>query len=80
MSAQAGWGDDEADLAVSNPNYKLELYEAYGSQVRRNLARLDENCIDYDLLEELVSQLADSPEDGAILVFLPGPSLASHVP
>jgi hypothetical protein len=39
---------------------------------RRNLARLDENRIDYDLLEELVAHIDGSYEEGAILVFLPG--------
>lgn len=72
MRVQAGWGDDEKDAAASNPFYDAKHYESYSPATRRNLARLDENRIDFDLLEELVCLLATGAEDGAILVFLPG--------
>jgi hypothetical protein len=77
--AQAGWGDDHADAAALNPHYDPELYGGYSAAARRNLARLDENRIDYDLLEELVAHIDASYEEGAILVFLPGacPAFAS---
>ena len=41
---------------------------------RRNLTRVNEDAIDYDLLEELVAFIDDqlAAQDGAILVFLPG--------
>jgi len=40
----------------------------------RNLARVNEDAIDFELLEELVAFIDDSlgGEGGAILVFLPG--------
>ena len=72
---QAGWGDDEAGAGASNPHYNPELYASYSANVRKNLAHLDENRIDYELLEELVTKLAEDPAEGAILLFLPGGSL-----
>ena len=42
--------------------------------LRRNLARLDEIRIDYDLIEALISHLHAASDDGAVLVFLPGKS------
>ena len=76
--SQAGWGDEEAGGGVSNPHYNPELYASYSANVRKNLAHLDENRIDYELLEELLTQLAADPAEGAILLFLPGgsPSLS----
>ena len=72
---QAGWGDEEAGARASNPHYNPELYASYSAKVRKNLAHLDENRIDYELLEELLTQLAADPAEGAILLFLPGGSL-----
>lgn len=69
---QGGWGDDEADGGPLNKFYDAELYTAYSPATRKNLARLDENRIDYDLLDDLVCHLAAGNEEGAILVFLPG--------
>jgi hypothetical protein len=42
--------------------------------VQRNLALLDEDRIDYDLLEALVAHIneANAEQEGSILVFLPG--------
>jgi hypothetical protein len=51
---KSGWGDDEADLGPLNPHYEAELYDDLADHVRRNLARLDEEAIDMDLLEEVV--------------------------
>ncbi len=75
---QAGWGDDAADAGVLNPHYDPDMYADFSVATRRNLARLDENRIDYDLLDELVGHLAASEEEGAILVFLPGSRSASR--
>jgi ATP-dependent RNA helicase DHX29 len=69
---QAGWGDDEGEAGALNPHYDADWYTSYSSATRKNLARLDENRIDYDLLDDLVSYLAASSDDGAILIFLPG--------
>jgi hypothetical protein len=40
--------------------------------VRRNLGRVNEEAIDFDLLEHLVAHIDDTQPPGAILVFLPG--------
>lgn len=71
---QGGWGDDAADplIAPLNPHFKATHYEAYSAAVQRNLARLDEERIDYDLLEELLAYIDAEHDEGAILVFLPG--------
>ncbi len=53
---------------------------AAAQAVRRNLARVNEEAIDFDLLEELLAHVHDDPQhDGAVLVFLPGkcPELAA---
>ena len=72
---QAGWGDDVKDAAAPNPFYDPELYQAYSSSTRKNLARVDENRIDFDLLNGLITLLSAGPDEGAILVFLPGDSI-----
>ncbi len=74
---QAGWGDDAADAGALNPHYDPDMYADFSVATRRNLARLDENRIDYDLLEELVAHIDASYEEGAILVFLPGAAALS---
>ena len=70
--SQGGWGDDEADAGPLNKHYDAELYQSYSSATRRNLARVDEWRIDFDLLEDLVKHIDATYEEGAILVFLPG--------
>ena len=70
--AQEGWGDDEADAAPLNRDFDAERYEALPLAARRNLARVDETRIDYDLLEELVAHIDEEYGEGAVLVFLPG--------
>ena len=47
---------------------------ACSPSVVRNLALLDEDRLDFDLLEDLVAHIDESHEgqEGAILVFLPG--------
>lgn len=74
MLAQAGWGDDAQDPldAPLNPHFSREGLEEYSRSTLRNLARLDEDRIDFDLLEELVTFIDQEYGDGAILVFLPG--------
>ena len=71
---QAGWGDDAQDPldAPLNPHFTREGLEEYSRSTLRNLARLDEDRIDFDLLEELVTYIDQEYGDGAILVFLPG--------
>jgi len=50
---------------------------ACSQTTRRNLARVNEDAIDFELLEELIIFIDDSlgEESGAILVFLPGACL-----
>ncbi|KAJ4833074.1 hypothetical protein Tsubulata_001048 [Turnera subulata] len=69
------WGDDSL-LAedVVNPHYVSSSYESYSEQTQQNLRRLDEDVIDYDLLEDLVCHVDETCEEGAILIFLPGVS------
>lgn len=44
----------------------------FSRSTRRNLARVDEDRIDFDLLEELVTAIDEGQGPGAVLVFLPG--------
>lgn len=70
----AGWGDEEAlQTSALNPNYDPEVYAEYPANVRKNLARLNEDVLDLDFVEELISWADEqTPLPGAILVFLPG--------
>ncbi|GIL59638.1 hypothetical protein Vafri_14371, partial [Volvox africanus] len=74
-----GFGDDEALAAPLNPEYDPDLYVELPLHVRRNLARLDEHRIDYDLLEALLSYIDATTEPGAVLVFLPGIGEINHL-
>lgn len=79
---QAGWGDDAQDPLDTplNPHFNREGLEEYSKSTLRNLARLDEDRIDFDLLEELVTYIDQEYGDGAILVFLPGMPLPPRDP
>ncbi|XP_049932027.1 DExH-box ATP-dependent RNA helicase DExH7, chloroplastic isoform X3 [Nymphaea colorata] len=69
----SSWGD-ETILAESyiNPHYHENLYEAYSERTRQNLKNLNEDVVDFDVLEELVYHIDEGYPDGAILIFLPG--------
>ncbi|XP_058091132.1 DExH-box ATP-dependent RNA helicase DExH7, chloroplastic isoform X2 [Magnolia sinica] len=69
----SGWGD-ESVLSESyiNPHYEPKSYESYSDRTRQNLKNLNEDVIDYDLLEDLVCYVDETYPAGAILVFLPG--------
>jgi len=69
---KGGWGDDITGREILSKTYDPELYRGYSTATRRNLIRLDEAKIDYDLLEELLMYLIENTHDGAVLVFLPG--------
>ncbi len=77
-AVRSGWGDDEAD-EILNPNYDEEQYEGYSISVQRNMARLNEDRIDFDLLEDLVGYIHENEDVGAILVFLPGMAEISNL-
>ncbi|XP_021743071.1 DExH-box ATP-dependent RNA helicase DExH7, chloroplastic [Chenopodium quinoa] len=55
-----------------NPHYNPSAYQSYSDQTRVNLKKLNEDVIDYDLLEDLVCHIDENCGEGAILVFLPG--------
>ncbi|XP_065871411.1 DExH-box ATP-dependent RNA helicase DExH7, chloroplastic [Euphorbia lathyris] len=69
----SGWGDESllAEDTV-NPNYVSGSYQSYSEQTQQNLKRLNEDVIDYDLLEDLICHVDETCGEGAILVFLPG--------
>ncbi|KAL6515211.1 hypothetical protein OROHE_018843 [Orobanche hederae] len=69
----SGWGDESLLCEeIINPYYVKSDYLNYSEQTRQNLKRLNEDNIDYDLLEDLVRHIDESYTEGAILVFLPG--------
>ncbi|XP_024015493.1 DExH-box ATP-dependent RNA helicase DExH7, chloroplastic isoform X2 [Eutrema salsugineum] len=71
----AGWGDDYLlSEDCLNPFYVSSNYTSYSDQTQQNLKRLNEDAIDYELLEELICHIDDTCKEGAILVFLPGVS------
>ena len=57
---------------TENPDYDPTRYEHCSDLTRRNLSRLDESVIDYDLVERLLVHADESEGSGAFLVFLPG--------
>ncbi|KAK6945466.1 Helicase-associated domain, partial [Dillenia turbinata] len=71
----SGWGDETLlSEDYINQYYDPSSYQSYSEQTRKNLRRLNEDVIDYDLVEELVYHIDDTCADGAILIFLPGVS------
>ncbi|XP_018457664.2 LOW QUALITY PROTEIN: DExH-box ATP-dependent RNA helicase DExH7, chloroplastic [Raphanus sativus] len=70
-----GWGDDYLlSEDCLNPFYVSSNYNSYSDQTQQNLKRLNEDAIDFELLEELICHIDDTCNEGAILVFLPGVS------
>ncbi|KAL6297594.1 hypothetical protein ACE6H2_005736 [Prunus campanulata] len=71
----SAWGDDSLLSEENiNPYYIPDSYQLYKEQTRQNLKRLNEDVIDYDLLEDLVCHVDETCGEGSILVFLPGVS------
>ncbi|KAF5200714.1 Dexh-box atp-dependent rna helicase dexh4 protein, partial [Thalictrum thalictroides] len=69
----SSWGDDtQLYENYVNPNYDSNSYRSYSERTRENLKALNEDVIDYDLLEDLVCHIDETYPAGAILVFLPG--------
>ncbi|KAF6171953.1 hypothetical protein GIB67_025839 [Kingdonia uniflora] len=69
----SSWGDDYLlSENYINPNYDPSTYEAYSDRTRENLKSINEDAIDFDLLEDLLYHVDDTYTAGAILVFLPG--------
>ncbi|XP_078172951.1 RNA helicase family protein isoform X1 [Carex rostrata] len=69
----SSWGDDSilSDEYI-NPNYNAGSYKSYSERTCENLKRLNEDVIDFDILEDLVCYIDENFPPGAILVFLPG--------
>ncbi|EXX76142.1 P-loop containing nucleoside triphosphate hydrolase protein [Rhizophagus irregularis] len=62
-------------------NIPQEYLEQYSKKTQLALSRIDETCINYDLIISLLNYICNNPvakqknnipEDGAILIFLPG--------
>ncbi|MFS7919697.1 putative RNA helicase [Helianthus anomalus] len=71
----SAWGDESVlSKGYSNPYYVPENYQTYSEQTQQNLKKLNEDVIDYDLLEDLICHVDETYPEGAILVFLPGVS------
>ncbi|KAL8528983.1 hypothetical protein ACS0TY_006448 [Phlomoides rotata] len=69
----SGWGDESLlSEEIINPYFIRNDYLNYSEQTRQNLKRLNEDIIDYDLLEDLIGHIDETYAEGAILVFLPG--------
>ncbi|KAL2339337.1 hypothetical protein Fmac_013783 [Flemingia macrophylla] len=71
----SAWGD-ESLLSEEhvNPYFVPSYYQLYSEQTQQNMKRLNEDVIDYDLLEDLICFIDETCDEGAILVFLPGMS------
>ncbi|XP_072970121.1 DExH-box ATP-dependent RNA helicase DExH7, chloroplastic isoform X2 [Typha angustifolia] len=69
----SSWGDDSLlSEEYVNPHYVPDHYKSYSERTRQNLKRLNEDVIDFDLLEDLICYIDENYPSGAILVFLPG--------
>ncbi|EFJ09549.1 hypothetical protein SELMODRAFT_428040 [Selaginella moellendorffii] len=68
-----GWGDEQIlEETVVNPMYKQSLYHDYSESTQKSLAKVNEDVIDYELLEDLIMHINGTAEPVALLVFLPG--------
>ncbi|XP_010256331.1 PREDICTED: DExH-box ATP-dependent RNA helicase DExH7, chloroplastic isoform X1 [Nelumbo nucifera] len=69
----SSWGDDSLlSENYVNPYYVPSSYQSYSERTQKNLKCLNEDVIDYDLLEDLVCHIDETYPAGSILVFLPG--------
>ena len=73
--------EEDIDSSYTDSNIPEEYLERYSKKTRLVLSRIDETRINYDLIVSLLNyvcnnsetqQKNDIPEDGAILIFLPG--------
>ena len=69
---RSNWGDDIAGDEVLNPAYNPESFTDCSMRTRRNLMRLNEEKIDYELIQSLLVHIDENFDEGAVLVFLPG--------
>ncbi|XP_031248970.1 DExH-box ATP-dependent RNA helicase DExH7, chloroplastic-like [Pistacia vera] len=66
----SAWGDDSMlSEEYINSYYIPSSYQSFGEQTQQNLKRLNEDVIDYDLLEDLVCHVDETCSEDAILIF-----------
>ena len=68
LADAAGSFIDESMITDETRKY----YSEYDESTMRQLQIVEENCVNLDLIERLVTHIAEDYEEGAILVFLPG--------
>uniref|UniRef100_A0A0E0P9C1 Probable ATP-dependent RNA helicase spindle-E n=1 Tax=Oryza rufipogon TaxID=4529 RepID=A0A0E0P9C1_ORYRU len=69
----SSWGDESVLTEdYVNPHYTTDCYQSYSERTNQNLKRLNEDVIDFDLLEDLICYIDENCPPGAVLVFLPG--------
>ncbi|KAK4339893.1 hypothetical protein RND71_041355 [Anisodus tanguticus] len=69
----SAWGDESLlSEEYINHYYDSSNYQIYSGQTKKKLRKLNEDIIDYDLLEDLVCYIDETYPEGAILVFLLG--------
>ncbi|RIA92801.1 P-loop containing nucleoside triphosphate hydrolase protein [Glomus cerebriforme] len=73
--------EEDMDSTYTDSNISEEYIERYSKKTRLVLSRIDETCINFDLIVSLLNYICNNPEakqkndipqDGAILIFLPG--------
>jgi hypothetical protein len=68
----SSWGDESTlSEGYVNPHYVSDYYKSYSERTNQNLKRLNEDVIDFDLLEDLICYIDENCPPGALLVFLP---------
>ncbi|PNY04335.1 ATP-dependent RNA helicase dhx29-like protein [Trifolium pratense] len=76
----SAWGDESVlSEELFNPYFDLSYYQSYSEQAQKNLKRVNEDVIDYDLIEDLICYIDESCGEGSILVFLPGVFEINHL-
>ncbi|XP_034601824.1 DExH-box ATP-dependent RNA helicase DExH7, chloroplastic isoform X2 [Setaria viridis] len=69
----SSWGDESTlSEGYVNPHYVSDYYKSYSERTNQNLKCLNEDVIDFDLLEDLICYIDENFPPGALLVFLPG--------
>ncbi|KAG8082023.1 hypothetical protein GUJ93_ZPchr0014g47055 [Zizania palustris] len=69
----SSWGDESVfSEDYVNPHYTSDCYQSYSERTNQNLKRLNEDVIDFDLLEDLIFYIDENYPPGAVLVFVPG--------
>ncbi|KAF8762551.1 hypothetical protein HU200_009326 [Digitaria exilis] len=69
----SSWGDESTlSEGYVNPHYISDHYKSYSERTNQNLKHLNEDVIDFDLLEDLICYIDENCPPGALLVFLPG--------